>query len=106
MSQGNRVKTKDKNKTVKQKEDITIDYDKIELNTVRARLKVLETKNKDLEFQNKLLLDRIALFEQSEKFAIYEKYFPKPDTIPSKEQHPSSSPPVCQGTLYSKSSLN
>ena len=97
IPQGNGAKTKDKNNRVKQKDGITIDYDKIELNTVRTRLKVLETKNKDLEFQNKLLLDRIALFEQSEKEAIYEKYFPKSDSVPAREQHPSPSPPVCQG---------
>ena len=96
--QANGAKAKTKNRTAKQKEGITIDYNKIELDTIRARLKVLETKNKDLEFQNKLLLDRIALFEQAEKEAIYEKYFPKPNSIPATEQHPSTSLPMCQGT--------
>jgi hypothetical protein len=47
------------------KEDIAHEFSKIELNTIRARLKVLESKNKDLEFQNSILLERVSVFEKS-----------------------------------------
>ena len=77
-----RGKAKSKSGVGTTKEDIAQEYSKIEVNTIRAKLKVLETKNKDLEFQNSLLLERLAVFEKAEKEAIYDKYFPKPDTLP------------------------
>ena len=77
-----RGKAKSKSGVSTTKEDIAQEYSKIEVNTIRARLKLIETKNKDLEFQISLLLERLAVFEKAEKEAIYEKYFPTPDTIP------------------------
>ena len=32
----------------------------------------------------------MSIFEKAEKEAIYEKYFPKPDTLPSAQIGPSS----------------
>ena len=85
------------------KDDIALEFSKVEVNTVRARLKVLETKNKDLEFQNNLLFERIAIFEKTEKESIYEKYFPMPGSKSVKEQNPpayTASPSHCQEQHY------
>ena len=79
----NKQKGKSKPGVGTSKEDIAHEFTLIQVNTLRAKLKTLETKTKDLEFQNTLLLERVAAFEQAEKDAIYEKYFPKatPSTI-------------------------
>ena len=92
-------KTKPKSAVATSKEDIALEFSKIEVNTIRARLKVLETKNKDLEFQNSLLLERVAVYERAEKEAIYEKYFPKPNSVPATDRSdhpPPPAPPVSQ----------
>ena len=65
---------------------------------MRAKLKTLETKNKDLEFQNSILLERVSVFEKAEKEAIYEKYFPKPETLPTAQtRHSLPSQPTPHG---------
>ena len=92
---GGKAKTKTKSVTATTKEDIALEFSKVEINTVRARLKMLETKNKDLEFQNKLLLERVAILEKAEKENIYEKYFPMPGSKSGKEENPSASISHC-----------
>ena len=72
-------KQKQKTGMAATKSDISQEFTKIEVNTMRAKIKSLEIKNKDLEFQNSLLLERVALLEKTEKEAIYSKYFPKND---------------------------
>ena len=91
QNRGEKGKSKPKPGTPTTKEDVALEFSKVEINTVRARLKVLETKNKDLEFQNKLLLERIAILEKAEKENIYEKYFPLPGSQSVKEQNPPAS---------------
>ena len=59
------------------KEEVALEFAKIEVKTVQAKLKMLETRNKDLEFQNSILLERVFALEKVEKEAIYDKYFPK-----------------------------
>ena len=86
-------KTKPKSGVATSKEDIALEFSKIEVNTICARLKVLETKNKDLEFQNSLLLERVAVYERAEKEAIYEKYFPKPNSVPATNRSDHLPPP-------------
>ena len=67
------------------------------MNTIRARLKVLETKNKDLDFQNSLLLERVAVYEKAEKEAINEKYFPKANSAPTTDRSDCPlAPPLSQ----------
>jgi hypothetical protein len=55
-----------------------IEFAKIEVNTMRAKLNNCEKQVKDLEFQNSILLERLSVFEKSEKQKIYDRYFPKP----------------------------
>ena len=50
-----------------EKDEIALEFSKIEVNTIRARLKTLETKNKDLKFQNSILLERVSVFKKSRK---------------------------------------
>ena len=57
---------------------IDIEFAKIEVNTIRAKLNNCEKQVKDLEFQNSILLERLSVFEKSEKQKIYDQYFPKP----------------------------
>ena len=75
-------KGKGKNKTkpaiATSKEGIDVEFAQIELNTVRTKLKDREKEVKDLEFQNAILLERLAVLEKSEKQKIYDRYFPKP----------------------------
>ena len=65
------------------KDAIALEYSRIEVNTIKARIKALETKNKDLEYQNTLLLERLSVLDKAEKDYIYDKYFPKPGVTPS-----------------------
>ena len=65
------------------KDGIALEYSRIEVNTIKARIKALETKNKDLEYQNSLLLERLSILDKAEKDFIYDKYFPKPGVASS-----------------------
>jgi regulator of replication initiation timing len=76
------------------KEEVALEFSRIEVSTIRARLKTLETKNKELEFQNSILLERVSTFEKAEKDAIYEKYFPKAGAEqPATDRGPSPNNP-------------
>ena len=46
----NKGKSKSKAGVAVTKDEIALEFAKIEVNTISARLKTLETKNKDLEF--------------------------------------------------------
>ena len=75
-----RGKTKAKAGVATTKEDVALEFSRIEVNTIKARLKTLEVRNKDLEFQNSILIERVAGLEKVEKDAIKDRYFPKSST--------------------------
>ena len=77
------------------KDGIDLEFAKIEINTVRARLKIQETTIKDLEFQNSILLERIAVFEKAEKDTINDRYFPKAPEVPSSSHFQTPNPSSC-----------
>jgi hypothetical protein len=85
-------KGKGKNKTkaalATSSEGIDLEFAKIEINTIRAKLTDREKQVKDLEFQNSILLERLSVLEKSEKQKIYDRYFPKPAS--SNSTHPSN----------------
>ena len=89
---------KGKSKTAKPplattKEGISLEFAQIEINTIRTRLKDHENTIKDLKFQNSILLERLSVFEKSEKDAIYDQYFPK---APTQTAGQTTAPASCQ----------
>ena len=72
-------KTKSKGALATSKEGIELEFANVQIRTMQAKLKDHDTTIKELKFQNKILLERVAIFEKAENTAIYERYFPHPD---------------------------
>ena len=73
-----KAKNQTKSALATSSEGIDLEFAKIEINTIRAKLTDREKQVKDLEFQNSILLERISVLEKSEKQKIFDRYFPKP----------------------------
>lgn len=67
-------------------EGIDLEFAKVTINTIRAKLVDREKHVKELEFQNSILIERVSAFEKAEKQTIYDRYFSKPTS--------NESPPV------------
>ena len=79
---------------------IYLEFARVEVNTKRAKLKDREKEVKDLEFQNSILLENLSVSEKAEKQLIYDRYFPKPSSLPTQpcSDPPPARIPACQST--------
>ena len=73
--------------------DIAIEFLKVEISTLQAKLQKQETELKDLRFRNGILMDRNKMLEEAKKSEIHEKYFPSQsasatDPQPAGRNHP------------------
>ena len=73
----NKSKSKAKPTLATTKDTIDLEFARVEINTIRTKLREQETEIKDIKFQNSILLERVSIFEKTKKQAIYERYFPQ-----------------------------
>ena len=95
-----RGKNKTKPALATSSDGIDLEFARVEVNTIRAKLKDREKEVKDLEFQNSILLERLSVFEKAEKQLIYDRYFPKPSSLPTQpcSDPPPARIPACQSS--------
>lgn len=74
---------KSKNVTAIDNESLELEYAKYEVNVTQAKLRTLESTNRDLKFRNNILESRIQELEKKQKQDIYDRYFPRSDDVTS-----------------------
>ena len=73
----NQNKPKTKQTLASTKETIDLEFARIQISTIQAKLVSQDVTIKDLRLQNSILLDRLSIFEKAEKQATYDQYFSK-----------------------------
>ena len=68
---------------------IELEFKKVEISTLQARLQRQEVEIKDLKFRNTILMERNKILEEARKNDIHQKYFSSQDTDRS---HPCPPP--------------
>ena len=64
--------------------EVALEFYKVEISTLQARLQKLEVEVKDLKFRNSILMARNKTLEQSKSRSIHDQYFPpQPDPTPT-----------------------
>ena len=99
---GARKKNKKKNTTIPTDQDgVQLEFTKMEISTLQAKLQKQETDLKDLQFRNEILMARNKSLEEAKKREIHDQYFPSHsnnhvNSQPSQPSQPSSNHP-CPG---------
>ena len=89
-----------KNNTANDHESIELEYAKYEVNVTQAKLRTLETTNRDLKFRNSILESRVEELEKKQKQDIYERYFPRAED--AGQSRPSPLHSHCAGSTDSQ----
>ena len=89
-----------KSVTATDMERTELDFVKLEVSTLKARLQKQESELKDLKFKNSILVARNKSLEEIKKQDIYEKYFP------SRPPHSQASNSSCNGQTYEQHSTH
>ena len=68
---------------------VALEFSKVEVSTLQARLQKLQIEVNDLKFKNSILMDRNKILEESKTRTIHDQYFPpqQPSNL-SAPKHP------------------
>ena len=87
---------KPKNGAATDHESLELEYAKYAVNVTQAKLRTLESTNREIKFRNSILQSRVQELENKQKQDIYERYFPRSDDVTnSKPKHSQSHPHSC-----------